>query len=204
MSSKVILNYCTIFGLRAPRRELTRLTTRFRCLSTRSSIPRIAEPSVWTAMIPKFIRRDWRASQWGASKTKERNPATYFIVMFILVGSQALRMVQIKNDHANYVRSTEAKIRVLREVIERLQKGEDVDVRKMLGTGNEAAEREWEDVLEEIVQEEEHWRSRTRESESRSGAPPEVQSPNDSAVSKETAATDTSEQQPKKRAARFY
>lgn len=96
-------------------------------------------------MVPKFLRRDWRDAQPGAPKRKGWNPATYFIVMFILVGSQALRMVQIKNDHANFVRSTEAKIRVLKEVIERLQRGEDFDIKKMLGTGNEAAEREWEE-----------------------------------------------------------
>lgn len=96
-------------------------------------------------MIPKFFRRDWRHKQPANPKKKGWNPSIYYIIMFILIGSQALRMVQIKNDHANYVRSTEAKIRVLREVIERLQKGEDVDVKKMLGTGNETAEREWEE-----------------------------------------------------------
>ncbi|EEP77035.1 conserved hypothetical protein [Uncinocarpus reesii 1704] len=144
MSSRLVLNRSTAYVVtRVIYGASIRPITRFQCFTTRPNIPRIAEPAVWTAMIPKFLRRD--RSQQGSSKKRGWNPATYFIVMFILVGSQALRMVQIKNDYANYARSTEAKIRVLRDVIERLQKGEDVDVRKVLGTGNEVAEREWEE-----------------------------------------------------------
>lgn len=51
----------------------------------------------------------------------------------------------LRNDHANYTRSADAKIRLLKEVIERIQKGEDVDVKRLLGTGDEAKEREWEE-----------------------------------------------------------
>ena len=37
----------------------------------------------------------------------------------------------------------EAKIGVLKEVVERVQRGEDVDVEGILGTGIEEREKEW-------------------------------------------------------------
>jgi hypothetical protein len=46
---------------------------------------------------------------------------------------------------AAYSRRTEVKIGVLRDVIERVQRGEDVDVEGVLGTGNNDAEEEWFD-----------------------------------------------------------
>lgn len=41
------------------------------------------------------------------------------------------------------MRRAEAKIGLLREVIERVQRGENVDVEGALGTGDPEAEREW-------------------------------------------------------------
>lgn len=61
-------------------------------------------------------------------------------------------MLTLKNDYAAYSRTTDAKIELLREVIKRVQSGEKVDVEKLLGTGDEAKEREWEEgVLHPIV-----------------------------------------------------
>lgn len=95
-------------------------------------------------MIPAFMRRK-RSRKAG--EAKEWNPATFYIVMFTLIGSQAIRMLTLKNNYAAYRRSTDAKIELLREVIERVQRGEDVDVEKLLGTGDEAKEREWEEGM---------------------------------------------------------
>jgi hypothetical protein len=41
------------------------------------------------------------------------------------------------------MRRAEAKLGILREVIERVKAGEDVDVEKVLGTGVESEEKEW-------------------------------------------------------------
>lgn len=54
-------------------------------------------------------------------------------------------MIVLKNDYAAYSRTTDAKIELLREVIEKIKKGEKVDVERLLGTGDEAKEREWEE-----------------------------------------------------------
>ena len=78
-------------------------------------------------------------------RTKEWNPATFFIVIFMLIGSNAIQMIALRHEFMTFSRKADAKIGLLKEVIERLQRGEDVDVGGLLGTGNEAKEREWEE-----------------------------------------------------------
>lgn len=75
----------------------------------------------------------------------ERHPSVFYILMFILIGSQAIHLLQLRTSHENFLRSTNSKIRQLSEVIDKLKNGEDVDVRKTLGTGNKASEDEWEE-----------------------------------------------------------
>lgn len=119
-------------------------------LRSSDSMPKIAQSSVWTAMIPNFILdriAGRRGSKNDTSKSKEWNPASFYIIIFILIGSQAIRMLALRNDYTAYTRSTDAKIQLLREVIERVQRGEKVDVEKLLGTGDAAKEREWEEGM---------------------------------------------------------
>lgn len=71
-------------------------------------------------------------------------------------------MIALKNDIANFSRRADAKIGLLREVIERVQRGEEVDVERVLGTGDKESEREWEDVLREIEEEEALFQSKKR------------------------------------------
>jgi len=59
------------------------------------------------------------------------------------VGSQAIHTLKLKSEMTETERKTEAKISLLRRVIERIQSGEDVDVEKELGTGDPVAEEEW-------------------------------------------------------------
>jgi hypothetical protein len=59
------------------------------------------------------------------------------------VGSQAIQVLWLKRDRMHEMRRAEAKLGILREVIERIKAGEDVDVEKMLGTGVESEEMEW-------------------------------------------------------------
>jgi hypothetical protein len=78
----------------------------------------------------------------------EWNPATFYIIIFILIGSQAIQMLILRKDVENFGRQADAKIRLLNEVIQRVKNGEEVDVEKLLGTGNESKEREWEEGLQ--------------------------------------------------------
>ena len=63
------------------------------------------------------------------------------------------------------MRKAESKIAKLREVIEKLHKGEEVDVEKVLGTGDEAQELEWEEALREIENEDRMWQTNKRKRE---------------------------------------
>lgn len=54
-------------------------------------------------------------------------------------------MISLRNDRLAFTRRTDAKIALLRETIQRVKSGEDVDVEKVLGTGNPEKEKEWEE-----------------------------------------------------------
>lgn len=56
-------------------------------------------------------------------------------------------MIVLRNDFITFSRKAEIKIGLLKEVIGRVQQGEDVDVEGLLGTGNEDQEREWEEGI---------------------------------------------------------
>ncbi|KAF3770218.1 hypothetical protein M406DRAFT_245702 [Cryphonectria parasitica EP155] len=132
-------------------------TTRFILPNKRtlSTVPRIAEVSFWKSLVPKPLRRENRhPSSPNAPKkswlSKEWNPATFFIVIFLLIGSMSIQMISLRKNFDAFVRRSDVRIGLLREVVERIQNGEDVDVEKILGTGDPETEAAWEEVLEEI------------------------------------------------------
>ena len=99
-------------------------------------------------MVPRFLRqRKPTVNKTKVPKSKEWNPATFYIVIFLLIGSNAIQMIALRNEFINFSRKADAKIGLLKEVLERVQRGEDVDVEGLLGTGNEEQEREWEEGL---------------------------------------------------------
>ena len=122
--------------------------------SSTSTVPRVASNSIWNSIIPKAFRHPTdpvsvaeqnKAKAAKTQKSKEWNPATFFVVIALLIGSNAIQMIALKNRRRNYSRKAEGKIALLREVIEKVQKGEDVDVERILGTGNPKQEQEWEE-----------------------------------------------------------
>ncbi len=70
----------------------------------------------------------------------------------------------LKTDFTTFVRQADLKIAQLREVVEKIQRGEDVDVEKVLGTGDEAQEREWEEALRELQEQDRIWQNNARKS----------------------------------------
>ncbi|KAI2466596.1 hypothetical protein F4781DRAFT_434273 [Annulohypoxylon bovei var. microspora] len=119
-----------------------------------SSAPSIIQPAFWKSMIPKpFRRRPEPTVDWGVPKkpkSKEWNPATFYIIIFLFIGSMSIQMIALKRDFDTFMRRAEVRIGLLREVVEKLQKGEEVDVEKALGTSDAEKEKEWEEVLREI------------------------------------------------------
>ncbi|TGZ83913.1 hypothetical protein EX30DRAFT_369227 [Ascodesmis nigricans] len=134
----------------------------------RQETPSPSSPSP-TPTVPKaVVRRDW-------------NPATFFIWIFLLIGSQAIHILRVKHDRAEYVRKSEARIGMLAEVVKRLQRGEKVDVKKVLGTGKQKDEVDWEQALKEIEEEDRLWNTRLAEQDEQAKEKAEPAS-NDAAV----------------------
>ena len=59
-------------------------------------------------------------------------------------------MIALRNEMNNFSRKTDAKLELLREVVQKVKNGEEVDVRRALGTGDPKAEEEWEEVIKEL------------------------------------------------------
>lgn len=56
-------------------------------------------------------------------------------------------MIALRNESTASTRRADAKIGLLKEVIEKIQNGEEVDVEGLLGTGDKQREEEWEEGL---------------------------------------------------------
>ncbi|KAH7360681.1 hypothetical protein BKA65DRAFT_391731 [Rhexocercosporidium sp. MPI-PUGE-AT-0058] len=123
-----------------------------------SATPSITSTSFWISLIPKPLRKSSpTAALKKKVRSKEWNPATFFIVIFLLIGSMSIQMIALRNDFAAFSRRADARIGLLKEIIERIQKGEEVDVEGLLGTGDAVREKEWEEVLQEIEKEDQAW-----------------------------------------------
>lgn len=116
--------------------------------------PRVAETSFWKSLIPKPLRSENRVATDGSAtttaatkkaKSKEWNPATFYIVIFLLIGSMSIQMISLRKNFDAFMRRSDVRIGLLREVVERVQNGEKVDVEKVLGTGDPEREAEWEE-----------------------------------------------------------
>jgi hypothetical protein len=117
---------------------------RLRFSSTTPAPATVADKSFWKSLVPKPLRRGNRPTLKGLL-TREWNPATFFIVIFLLIGSMSIQMIALRNSFDRYLRQSEVRIGLLREVVERIQNGEKVDVEKVLGTGDVKKEADWEE-----------------------------------------------------------
>ncbi|OLN81640.1 hypothetical protein CCHL11_05595 [Colletotrichum chlorophyti] len=125
-----------------------------------SSLPTVAQLDFWKSLIPKPFRPQEKLPDDPAikrvkpkKKKKDWNPATFYVVIFLLIGSMSINMLSTKQAFDAFSRSADVRIGALREVVEKLQRGETVDVEKELGTGDPQKELEWEEILKEIERE---------------------------------------------------
>lgn len=122
-------------------------------LDTSQSVPRVASSSIWHSLIPKAFRQPddpvsiAERQKEKAAKSKEWNPATFFIAIAVLIGSNAIQAIGLRNERLNFTRKTDAKLALLKETIERVRRGEDVNVERVMGTGDPEKEQEWEEGL---------------------------------------------------------
>ncbi|CAD6570299.1 MAG: hypothetical protein ASARMPREDX12_004981 [Alectoria sarmentosa] len=71
-------------------------------------------------------------------------------------------MLTLKNEYSSFSRKADAKIKLLKDVLDSVQRGENVDVEKVLGTGDEEQEQEWRDVLRNIEEQGRLWQAKDR------------------------------------------
>lgn len=124
-------------------------------------LPRVAQPSLWSSMVPKFLRRSPNKpgkSRLDGYRRFFTHPYSSVLMLGMIIGSMAIHTLNLKTEIASIQSKADAKLALLREVIERVQKGENVDVEKELGTGDPVAEQEWEDVISEIESGERVWK----------------------------------------------
>lgn len=109
-------------------------------------------------MIPKAIReRNSRPKQPKQPKPKtapeakagdtDWSPQTFYIIALLIIGSNAMKLVSERQTAAAYSRNTKARIGILKDAIERVHRGEKVDLKRIFGTGNEQDEEEWEEGM---------------------------------------------------------
>lgn len=109
-----------------------------------SSMPLLLQKSFWKQMVPKPFRKSNDPTAPKRVKSKDWNPATFFICIFLLIGSMSIQQIALKKSFETFMRQSDVRIGLLREVVEKLQKGEEVDVEKVLGTGDAEKEIEWQ------------------------------------------------------------
>ncbi|KAI5856907.1 hypothetical protein BZA05DRAFT_386545 [Tricharina praecox] len=158
-------------------RPLLRATIPFRAARFHAISAHYAEPRQ-IPFLPLFLqpstyRPNYNKNAGGVQKDGDRktkgpkpwNPATFFIWIFLMIGSQAIQQLTLKQEHADFLRKADGRIAVLREVIERLGRGEEVDVERMLGTGEDAEEKAWEEVIKEIEADDVLWQAQKLQKE---------------------------------------
>ena len=157
-------------------------------------------------IIPPSVRNLFKKGT-VQDKKKPSNPANYFIWIYIFIGSQAIRILGLKNEFNTYMRKADLKLAKLREVVEKLQRGEEVDVEKALGTGDEVQEREWEEALRELESEDRIWQKnnkKRREREARLAKEQQDANPVNGGQESPSAAADTSRPAMAPQAPGFY
>lgn len=112
-----------------------------------SSQPHVFQLSFWKSLIPPFLRNS-NASIGPLAKAW--NPATFYIFASLIIGSNSVNMIIMARDFQVSKRQSQARIDTLREVLERLQRGEAVNTREILGTGDPVHEKEWKNGIYKV------------------------------------------------------
>ncbi|KAF3937246.1 hypothetical protein ABW19_dt0210043 [Dactylella cylindrospora] len=133
-----------------------------RNLSVQSFIPRVLSPSWWSQHLPKGVFGSRAKSE--SLKSRKWNPAWGFVLLALFVGSQSLNIIALRQEMVVFMRRTNARIRALREVVEKIQSGEwepdGQEVKKALRIGKDSRnDRAWDDVMREIEEEDAAWQA---------------------------------------------
>ncbi|KAK6503537.1 hypothetical protein TWF481_008551 [Arthrobotrys musiformis] len=132
-----------------------------RHLSVNSFIPRVFSPTWWSQHLPQGLFKSTVKSSKETVKRKW-DPAWGYIVLALFVGSQSLNIMALRQESQVFIRRSDARIETLREIIENIQKGkwaaDGEEVQRALRLGKpERDDRQWEEVMKEIEEEDSRW-----------------------------------------------
>lgn len=108
-----------------------------------SRVPQLVKPSLWQILLPKVWRRDSVTTTVQSDGTN----TVFLVLIFIAIGSQAMQLADVRRDMLELTLMTNSKLTLLKDVIARIGRGEEVDVGKVLGTSHPRPEIEWEEGL---------------------------------------------------------
>lgn len=74
-----------------------------------------------------------------------------------------MRISRLKTDYQVFVRRADTRITQLRHVIERVQRGEEVDVAAELGTGIPREEQAWKELFDGFRKEQQDWQEKAEQ-----------------------------------------
>lgn len=138
-------------------RSARSFTADYKLNTASSHLPRVASPSIWRSVVPKFLRRRTSEDQDESDPQIVRrphwtsNPGFPIIVFSLLAGSFAINIIALRREMVTFERHIDAKLGLLREVIGKVKAGEQVDVKRLMGTGDPETEREWEEFIQELA-----------------------------------------------------
>jgi len=121
----------------------------------------VLTPTFWKQIIPRFLRRESPSSSTATAiaksqapkRTRVWNPATWYVIVFFIIGSEAIQLISERHTREDQVRKSEIRIRLLKELVESVQNGTldknltAQDLKKRLLAGTPTQEREWEEGM---------------------------------------------------------
>ncbi|KAJ2907211.1 hypothetical protein MKZ38_006505 [Zalerion maritima] len=148
--------------------------------------------SFWKRLVPKPFRKGEGPKR---AKSKEWNPMTFYIALFLLIGSMSINTIAHRKDVEKFNRQSSVRIDLLKDVIERVKKGEKFDVENELGAGDPGKEQGWEELIKEFERDES---LRNKQAQEKS-KPPVPKEPTN-----RTTASDQSDPTPKSKRPVFF
>ena len=106
--------------------------------SSSSGRASVLHSSFWASLLPRRFRLGAAAAQ-PAVLSHRRQEATSFVVLSMFVGSMAIHQLTARREAETFARKSARRVAQLKDVVDRLQRGEQVDMVAALGSGSSSS-----------------------------------------------------------------
>jgi hypothetical protein len=104
-------------------------------------LPMILQPEMLKMFVPPVWKKTYQA--YKERDKAKKNPATKYVWLTVFASSGLIHLYNVRRDIDIFNSFSNRKIEQLRDVVEAIQRGEEVDVEGILGTGLPEQELEW-------------------------------------------------------------